>query len=50
MPFQQEFTNRGIRLLVLTNNSWPTLRQHLYEINQAANATERHQISRLDIQ
>ena len=50
MPFQQNFTNRGIRVLVLTNNSWPTLRQHLDEINQAVNATEHHQISRLDIQ
>ena len=50
MPFQQNFTHRGIRLVVLTTNSWPTLRQHLDEINRAVNATEHHQISRLDIQ
>ena len=50
MPSQQNFTHRSIRLLVLTTNSWPTLRRHLDEINLAVNATEHHQISRLGIQ
>ena len=49
MPFQQNFTHRSISLLILTTNSWPILRQHLDDINQAVNATGLGQVSEVQI-
>ena len=49
MPFQQNFARRSIRILILTTNSWPTLRQHLDEINRAIDAMGCDQITELDI-
>ena len=49
MPFQQNFTHRRIKLLILTTNSWPTLSRHLQEINQAGNDPELPQMKLLNI-
>ncbi len=49
MPFQQNFTHRSISLLILTTNSWPILRDHLDDINQAVNAMGHSQIRELQI-
>lgn len=49
MPFQQNFTNRNIGVLILATNSWPELRQHLDEVNQAVNESERDQITVVNI-
>lgn len=49
IPHQQNFTHRSIGMLILTTNSWPTLRQRLHEINLAVDSTGQAQISELDI-
>lgn len=49
MPFQQNFARRNISILILTTNSWPVLRQHLDEVNQAVNEVRSNQITELDI-
>ncbi len=49
MPFQQNFTRRNIRVLILTTNSWPRLRQHLVEINHAIDAMGYNQVRELEI-
>ena len=49
IPFQQNLTRRNISVLILTTNSWPRLRQHLNDINQAVEAMAHNQLSQLDI-
>ena len=49
MPFQQNFTNRNINVLVLTTNAWPVLRQRLGDIDRAVNAMGHSQIRELDL-
>ena len=49
IPFQQNFSQRNISVLILPTNSWPTLRQHLDEVNRAVNVAARSQISELDL-
>ena len=49
MPFQQNFTNRNISVLVLTTNAWPVLRRHIDDVNQAVNAMGQNQIRELDV-
>jgi hypothetical protein len=49
IPFQQNLTRRNISVLILTTNSWPRLRQHLNDINEAVAAMGHNQLSRLDI-
>ena len=49
IPSQQNLTRRNISVLNLTTNSWPRLRQHLNDINEAVEAMRHNRLSQLDI-
>ena len=49
VPYQQNFTNRKLALLILSSNHWPTLRPIATRIASAVDFVQPGQIVRLDI-
>ena len=49
IPYQQNFTDRKLSVIVLSTNDWPTLRPVAARIATIVDFMQRGQVSRIDI-
>ena len=49
VPYQQNFTNRKLAVVILSSNHWPTLRQIAAQIATAVDFVQTGQIVRIDV-
>ena len=49
IPYQQNFTDRKIALIVLSTNHWPTMRPAAARIATAVDFAQRAQVIRVEI-
>jgi hypothetical protein len=49
VPYQQNFTNRKLAVVILSSNHWPTLRQVAAQIATAVDFVQTGRIVRIDV-
>lgn len=49
VPYQQNFANRKLAVLVLSSNHWPTLRRFAAKIATAVDFVQTGQVTRIDL-
>ena len=49
VPYQQNFANRKLALVILSSNHWPTLRRTVAQIATAVDFVQTGQIVRIDV-
>ena len=49
IPYQQNFTDRKLAVIVLSTNDWPTLRPVAAKIASVVDFVRRGRVSRIDI-
>ena len=49
VPYQQNFTNRKLAVVILSSNHWPTLRRVAAQIATAVDFVQSGQIVRVDV-